>query len=287
MGTQVVQVLAKAGYRIRVAVRRPDLAGALRMLGSVGQIMPIQQNMALFSIIGTTYGGNGTSNFALPNLQAQAAMGAGAGPGLTPRVPGETDGSITAVVTSDQMPQHTHVYNAGKTTVAAEQTAIPGPTAYLVVEVSWLVEQRDVRRALDRATLLSKAGYTVQAAVAGQRIQDDARDLAVRHLGGEYEVLFNGIEVERFAGAEPWPTVGPTVMFLGRHEPRKGLDVLLAALPSLPGDTRIWISAATREVQAVTRLDGRPVGSGKPGPHWRAVFEELQRYKRELEGTPW
>jgi len=49
----------------------------------------------------------------------------------------------------------------------------------------------------------------------------------------------------------------------------------------------IWISAATREVQAVTRLDGRPVGAGKPGPHWRAVYEELQRYKRELAGTPW
>jgi D-alanine transaminase len=49
----------------------------------------------------------------------------------------------------------------------------------------------------------------------------------------------------------------------------------------------IWISAATREVQAVTRLDGRPVGSGQPGPHWRAVYEQLQRYKRELAGTPW
>lgn len=49
----------------------------------------------------------------------------------------------------------------------------------------------------------------------------------------------------------------------------------------------IWISAATREVQAVTRLDGRPVGEGRPGPHWRAVYEQLQRYKRELAGTPW
>ena len=49
----------------------------------------------------------------------------------------------------------------------------------------------------------------------------------------------------------------------------------------------IWLSAATREVQPVTTLDGRPVGSGKPGPHWRRVYEELQRYKRELAGTPW
>jgi D-alanine transaminase len=49
----------------------------------------------------------------------------------------------------------------------------------------------------------------------------------------------------------------------------------------------IWLSAATREVQPVTTLDGRPVGSGKPGPQWRRVYDELQRYKRELAGTPW
>ena len=49
----------------------------------------------------------------------------------------------------------------------------------------------------------------------------------------------------------------------------------------------VWISAATREVQPVTKLDGRPVGAGVPGPQWRAVYEELQRYKRELTGTPW
>jgi D-alanine transaminase len=49
----------------------------------------------------------------------------------------------------------------------------------------------------------------------------------------------------------------------------------------------IWLSAATREVQAVTRLDGRPVGTGKPGPLWRRVYDELQRYKQELAGTPW
>ena len=49
----------------------------------------------------------------------------------------------------------------------------------------------------------------------------------------------------------------------------------------------IWMSASTREVQSVTTLDGRPVGSGQPGPLWRRVYDELQRYKRELAGTPW
>lgn len=55
----------------------------------------------------------------------------------------------------------------------------------------------------------------------------------------------------------------------------------------LRGADEVWISAATREVQPVTTLDGRPVGSGKPGPQWRRIYDELQRYKRELAGTPW
>jgi D-alanine transaminase len=49
----------------------------------------------------------------------------------------------------------------------------------------------------------------------------------------------------------------------------------------------VWISAATREVQPVTSIDGHAVGTGRPGPLWRRVYEELQRYKRELAGTPW
>jgi D-alanine transaminase len=55
----------------------------------------------------------------------------------------------------------------------------------------------------------------------------------------------------------------------------------------LRGAEEIWISAATREVQAVTSLDGRPVGTGRPGPLWRRVREELERYKAEVAGTAW
>jgi phosphatidylinositol alpha-mannosyltransferase len=72
-------------------------------------------------------------------------------------------------------------------------------------------------------------------------VSPDAMALAQRSLGGEYQLLFNGIEVDRFANAEPWPTEGPTVFFLGRHEPRKGLDVLLAAMAELPADVQLWV----------------------------------------------
>lgn len=72
-------------------------------------------------------------------------------------------------------------------------------------------------------------------------VSPDAEALARAALGGEYELLFNGVEVERFAEGPAHPTEGPTVFFLGRHEPRKGLQVLLAALADLPDDVRVWV----------------------------------------------
>jgi microcystin-dependent protein len=75
--------------------------------------MAIQQNTALFSLLGTTYGGNGTSNFALPNLQGLVPMHAGDGPGLTPRVIGETGGSPTQTLLSTEVPLHTHTFTGG------------------------------------------------------------------------------------------------------------------------------------------------------------------------------
>ena len=73
-------------------------------------------------------------------------------------------------------------------------------------------------------------------------VSPDAEKLARAALGGSYQLLFNGIEVERFAVGEAHPTDGrPTIFFLGRHEPRKGLEVLLAALSELPDDVCLWV----------------------------------------------
>lgn len=72
-------------------------------------------------------------------------------------------------------------------------------------------------------------------------VSPDAMALAQGALGGEYELLFNGIEVDRFAVGPAHPTDGRTIFFLGRHEPRKGLEVLLAAMDDLPADVRLWV----------------------------------------------
>ena len=76
-----------------------------------GQLMSISQNTALFSLLGTSYGGDGRSNFALPNLQAAAPMGSGQGSGLSPRVLGETGGEFAVTLLPTQMPSHNHGVN--------------------------------------------------------------------------------------------------------------------------------------------------------------------------------
>jgi microcystin-dependent protein len=73
-----------------------------------GQIIPIPQNPALFSLLGTTYGGNGTSNFALPNLQGSVPVDAGQGTGLPLYDLGETGGEISHALNTAEMPAHIH-----------------------------------------------------------------------------------------------------------------------------------------------------------------------------------
>jgi microcystin-dependent protein len=77
-----------------------------------GQLMPLSQNTALFSLLGTTYGGNGKSNFALPDLQGRAPMQPGQGPGLSLHDLGETGGSETVSLLESEIPFHSHALNA-------------------------------------------------------------------------------------------------------------------------------------------------------------------------------
>lgn len=77
-----------------------------------GQTLQIAQNQALFAILGTTYGGNGTTTFLLPDLRGRSVVGVGSGPGLTPRALGESAGSENVTLTVDQIPPHIHTYNA-------------------------------------------------------------------------------------------------------------------------------------------------------------------------------
>jgi len=80
-----------------------------------GQLLAIQQNTALFALLGTQYGGNGQTTFALPDLRGRRAVHVGQGPGLSPVVVGEVSGAETVTLTQSQMPTHTHTLQASTT----------------------------------------------------------------------------------------------------------------------------------------------------------------------------
>ena len=76
-----------------------------------GQLLPISQNTALFSLLGTYYGGDGLSSFGLPDLRGRVPLGLGQGPGLTNRLPGASGGEETHTLAATEMPQHSHLAN--------------------------------------------------------------------------------------------------------------------------------------------------------------------------------
>ncbi len=84
-------------------------------------------------------------------------------------------------------------------------------------------------------------------------VSKDAEELVHRYIGGEYEVLFNGVELDAYTSAAALPTDGPTIFFLGRHEERKGLDVLLAAMQQLPDDVRLWVAGTGPDTPRLQR----------------------------------
>ena len=91
-----------------------------------GQLLSISQNTALFSILGTTYGGNGTSNFALPDLQGRAPIGQGNGAGLSPITLGEFSGVNATSILISNLPQHNHLVNVS---TANGNVAVPRITS--------------------------------------------------------------------------------------------------------------------------------------------------------------
>lgn len=106
-------------------------------------------------------------------------------------------------------------------------------------------------------------------------VSDDAREMAEAALGGHYEQVFNGVELEPFAKAEPTATEGPTILFCGRHEPRKGLSVLLEALTSLPPQVRLWIASDGPETDRLQRR-----WAGDPRIEWLGRVTDAEKAAR-------
>ncbi|GAB3102772.1 phage tail protein [Lysobacter terrae] len=104
-----------------------------------GALLPIQQNTALFSLLGTQYGGNGTTNFQLPNFVGRGGCEQGNGSGLSPRTIGESFGVDSVTLTQGEMPAHSHNVNAYSQTASGSGTGTPvanGGLSFLAASTS-------------------------------------------------------------------------------------------------------------------------------------------------------
>jgi phosphatidylinositol alpha-mannosyltransferase len=87
-------------------------------------------------------------------------------------------------------------------------------------------------------------------------VSKDALALVEEHVPGHYEVLYNGVELDSYRAATPFPTEGPTIFFCGRHEERKGLDVLLAAMTELGPEVTLWVASSGPDTERLRQQTG-------------------------------
>jgi microcystin-dependent protein len=139
-----------------------------------GQLLPLSQNTALFSLLGTTYGGNGKSNFALPDLQGRAPMHPGQGPGLSIHDLGETGGSDTVTLLESEIPSHAHTLSGG--TAPADT---PDPTG------------ASFGRALGATPYLSPSGNPPLLAMSAQALTSAGGDAPHNNLMPYLTFYFN------------------------------------------------------------------------------------------------
>src|SRR5437763_1751588 len=123
-----------------------------------------------------------------------------------------------------------------------------------------------------RVGLICPYSLTLPGGVQGQ-VLGLARSM--RALGGQYELLHDGIEIERFSKTTPAPTTAPTIFFVGRHEPRKGLAVLLDALAYLPSDIAVWIGGDGPETETLMARAG-----DDPRVEWLGRLDDEQVARR-------
>ena len=125
-------------------------------------------------------------------------------------------------------------------------------------------------RTMSRLSRWGSRQLAVRAAVS-----EEARATAAEVVGGEWELVWNGIEIDRHRRAEPWPADEPTILFIGRHESRKGLDVLLEAMSWLGRDVRLWVAGQgpdTERLRKSTADDDRI--------EWIGLVSEEEKLRR-------
>ncbi|MDE3206439.1 MAG: glycosyltransferase family 4 protein [Acidobacteriota bacterium] len=119
------------------------------------------------------------------------------------------------------------------------------------------------------------ARWTVAHLTLMVAVSEEARATAAEILPGRFVVLWNGIELARYRDAEPWPTQGPTIFFVGRHESRKGLAVLLEALDRLGPDVRLWVAGQGPDTERLRRQS-----AADRRVEWLGFIDDAEKVRR-------
>lgn len=146
-----------------------------------GQLLPISQNQALFSILGTTYGGDGRTTFALPDLRGRVPVHPGTGPGLSSKSLGEQGGTETETLSTQQLPAHTHSYDDAASDGTVSRSG--ASKFFYPVPKSWGVE----------VPLRGKTTVTERTETSGQAGSGQPHNNLPPYLGIHYIIALQGI----------------------------------------------------------------------------------------------
>jgi phosphatidyl-myo-inositol alpha-mannosyltransferase len=194
----------------------------------------------------------------------------------------ESNGSLAPISTGKVVAQRTLdvCERLEPDVVHLHEPIVPGPALALLVDRDGpTIGTFHISGEVGREWLLPALRTRLERLAARVAVSEAARATAVRVYGpSEFRLLWNGIEVDRFASPEPWPTRRPAVLFVGRHEPRKGLSVLLDAWVGIERDAVLWVAGSGPQTEALTRR-------GVPGVEWIGAVTDEERNRRLRAAT--
>jgi phosphatidyl-myo-inositol alpha-mannosyltransferase len=173
-----------------------------------------------------------------------------------PTVEWESNGSISPIATGAPMARRTieAVRSIKPDLVHLHEPAVPGPNLSILMGFKGpMIGTFHIAGEMPQKWAMPAVRMIMQRIPTRVAVSEAARNLAYEFLDGEYTVLWNGIDVDRFATGPAHPSKRPAVLFVGRHEPRKGLDVLIEAWRGIDRDAELWVASTgpqTAELQA-------------------------------------
>jgi phosphatidylinositol alpha-mannosyltransferase len=193
-----------------------------------------------------------------------------------PSVGWESNGSIAPIAPDAAAARRTidALRDVGPDVVHLHEPVVPGPALALLLGSDVpIVSTHHIAGEVGREWLMPALRPQMQRIVARVAVSESARHTAIDSYGGEYDVWWNGIDVRRARAAAPWPATRPVVVFVGRHEPRKGLRVLIEAWRGIEREAELWVIGAGPETDELRSL-------GVAGVVWCGRVDDDERDAR-------